>query len=368
MTIRVHARRVLRWIAAWDPHTITVVGWIVFVLGCYPGYMDDDAARQLYTVRSGGYTGYSPVMTALWSALEYVIAGPFAMLGLQSGLFLVGTTAILRNVVTPRVAAVTAIGVLLFPPVFAVMAVIWPEALMAGALLAAFGAALKPCVPWRIIGAVLAVIAIACRPEAALAVIPLSVAVTSGSRWRRIALMLGVTLCVAAGAGISNRLLSRDDARPSPQSSVTALATAAAEDPASYVRQRWQLARAQMMGRNAVYDDFGDGERIRLLHHRATVSVWQRDMQDLVRCVAATPLFAPALYLVLAIAILVIAWPYALIRALALSGIAYALGAAAAAPSSDYRYAHWLVTATCVAAGALVVSRKRKWQRASSYC
>src|SRR5579862_9430353 len=112
--------------------TILFAGWIAFVLGCYPGYLTTDSSLQLYTVRSGDFTDYSPMMTALWSALEYVTAGPFPMLALQSGLFLFGLDAILRKLLAPRAAAVTATCVLLFPPVFAVMAVIWPDALMAG--------------------------------------------------------------------------------------------------------------------------------------------------------------------------------------------------------------------------------------------
>src|SRR5260221_10905741 len=129
MTLGDRAQQVLRWLAARSPRQIVVAGWIVFVLGSYPGYMSKDSATQLFTVRSGDYTDYSPVMTALWGAFEYVFSGPFPMLLLQSGLFLFGLVAILRAVLSPRAAAVTASCVLLFPPVFSVMAVIWPDAL-----------------------------------------------------------------------------------------------------------------------------------------------------------------------------------------------------------------------------------------------
>src|SRR5260221_643547 len=93
MTLGDRAQQVLRWLAARSPRQIVVAGWIVFVLGSYPGYMSKDSATQLFTVRSGDYTDYSPVMTALWGAFEYVFSGPFPMLLLQSGLFLAARVA-----------------------------------------------------------------------------------------------------------------------------------------------------------------------------------------------------------------------------------------------------------------------------------
>ena len=139
----------MRWIASRRPRTYLFAGWLLFALGCYPGYLASDGILQLYTVRSGEFSDYAPVMTALWSLLEYVLAGPFPMLVVQSGLFLFGSFAILRTFLTPRAAAITAGCVLLFPPVFATFAVIWPEPLMAGALIAATGAVLQPRLFWK---------------------------------------------------------------------------------------------------------------------------------------------------------------------------------------------------------------------------
>src|SRR6185295_9145406 len=102
-----------------------------------PGYLSYNSIEQFGEMRTGVYSDrFSPVMTLSWSLIETVLAGPQAMLLLQSGMFLFGLAAILRRVITPRAAAITATCVLLFPPVFSPMAVIWPEPMMVGALLA----------------------------------------------------------------------------------------------------------------------------------------------------------------------------------------------------------------------------------------
>src|SRR5262245_50018507 len=114
MTIGDRVKQAARWVAARSPVTLLIAGWIVFFLGSYPGYMSFEPTMQLFDVRNGVYTDANPpVMTAAWSLLEYVASGPFPMLALQSGLFLFGLAAILRTVLSPRAAAVTASLVLL---------------------------------------------------------------------------------------------------------------------------------------------------------------------------------------------------------------------------------------------------------------
>ncbi len=421
-----------------SPRTILFVGWIAFVLGCYPGYLSGDSVLQLYTVRSGDFTDYSPVMTALWSALEYVTAGPFPMLALQSGLFLFGLDAILRKLLVPRAAAVTASCVLLFPPVFAVMAVIWPESLMAGALLAGFGAALDDRRGWKIVGAVSIAIAIACRPEVALAVIPLAFTIVPASRWwRRTAIALGVTIGLAFVACVADRALTVVDTyawqqhlmvmdtvgvvRRAKVDSPAALEAAfaglpladratlrarvksandafgwsplsngekrifdlvttdeqasalaadwrhsIAQHPKAYALHRWAMTRALLRGKARVYDSFGGFELLKPLHHRASPSDYEVGMQHVVRLVAKTPLFMPWLYLALAIAALVLAWRRPIVRAIAASGLVYELSMFVLAPTGDYRYSHWLVSATCIAIVALAVARRPAWRLPTS--
>jgi hypothetical protein len=201
-----------RWLASRSPRQILYVAWIVFGLGCYPGYLSTDSVLQLYSVRSGEYTDYSPVMSAVWGALEYVSAGPFPMLALQSGLLLFGLYALLARVLVPRVAALAAAGIVLFPPVFAVMAVIWPDPFMAAMLIAGFAAVLEQRRGWRIAGVVMLLIATATRPEVVLALIPLSLVVVgrtiTAALWKRTAIALGLVVAITLGARIADHLLT----------------------------------------------------------------------------------------------------------------------------------------------------------------
>jgi hypothetical protein len=174
--------------------------------------MNLDSTLQLYRVRSGDFSDYAPVMTAVWSLLEYVIAGPFPILALQSGLFLFGAYGVFRTMLTPRAAALTAGGVLLFPPVFSVMAVIWPESLMAGALIAAAGAIVQPHPRWKIAAVGFAVLAVACRFDAIVAVLPLALAILRESRWlRRTGLAIAITVGIFGVAWVADRLSTVTD-------------------------------------------------------------------------------------------------------------------------------------------------------------
>lgn len=210
MTAVDKAKRVARWIAERPPRTLLITGWVVFILGSYPGYMSFDSTMQLYDVRNRIYTdAHAPVMTALWGLLEWVVAGPLPMLVLQSGLFLFGLAAVLRTITSPRAAAVTAVALLLFPPVFAPMAVIWRDSLMAGALLGAAGAALQHTNRWRAVAAVLLVIACSCRPAIALAILPIVVlAIPHQIWWRRAVLAVAATIAIAATARIADWALT----------------------------------------------------------------------------------------------------------------------------------------------------------------
>jgi len=204
------ARTFVRWLGERPPKAILVAGWIVFALGCYPGYMSFESTMQLFDVRNGVYRdSHPPLISGVWSLLEFVVSGPFPMLALQSGLFLFGLAALLRTMLAPRAAAVTAVGALLFPPVFSVMAVIWREPLMTGALLAATGCFLEQQWRWRVVGALLLVLACACHMAAIVAIVPIAVlAVPTMAAWRRAGLAVAITLAVAGIAGVTNHALT----------------------------------------------------------------------------------------------------------------------------------------------------------------
>lgn len=203
-------RRTLHWVTALSARSLLLVGWAVFGLCSYPGYMSVESGLQLFNVRTGVYSdAFPPVMTGLWSLLELVFAGPFPMLALQSGLFLFGLAAVLRTVLSPRAAALTACGVLLFPPVFSVMAVIWPDPLVTAALLAATGAFLEERRVWQVTGAMLLALACACRPEVTLAIIPLVLLIVPKSVWwRRTGVALVAVVVIASTARLAEWTLT----------------------------------------------------------------------------------------------------------------------------------------------------------------
>jgi hypothetical protein len=427
----------VRWIATRRPRTYLLAGWILFALGCYPGYLSTDGILQLYTVRSGDFSDYAPVMSALWSLLEYVLAGPFPMLALQSGLFLFGAFAILRTVLTPRAAAITAGLVLLFPPVFGVFAVIWPEPLMAGALIAATGAVLQPNPRWKLGAIGFAILACACRMDAVVAVFPIALAVLSEQRkLRRAGLALAITIGIGGVAWIADyastvtdtyvrqndlqlmdvvgtlrrakvhdetalhealagipvadpatlhdkmsagndalnaRSLTQGDKKifDPIDSDEEADATAAAwrgailSHPGAYLVHRWAMARSLLAIRNRakpVYDQFGNPDLLAPLHHRATPSDWELGMQKIVRGFAATPLFRPYFYLLLAIVVIVLARRRPLLRNLAIAGLAYELAMCFCAPTADYRYSHFFVAAVSLALAGVLVRLRGAWR------
>ena len=164
------------------PRVVLAVGYAVFLIYAYPGYMTAEAADQLVDARAELFTDwYSPAMSELWWLVEWGITGPFGMLVVQSALLLGGAYHLLRRAMSPRAAALAAAGVLLFPPVLAPIAAIWRDGQMAGFLLAGTAALTSPRRGVRIVGLGLLVVACAMRDVAAFAALPV---VVVGFAWR----------------------------------------------------------------------------------------------------------------------------------------------------------------------------------------
>ncbi|HSN28311.1 MAG TPA: hypothetical protein VLT45_18625, partial [Kofleriaceae bacterium] len=139
--------------------------------------------------------------------------------------------------------------------------------------------------------------------------------------------------------------------------------------PRGYIYHRVAMFRRLLglAGRwEPVYDGFGDLELLGPLHHRAVPSDVQRGWNALVHLLARTPLFRPWLYLIAAIAAIVLARRERLLRNLALSGLVYELVLFVLAPVPDYRFSHWLVTASTIALAAYAVARKPAWRAQGS--
>jgi hypothetical protein len=199
------AQRVWAWIdRACTRRVILALGWLALIVYAYPGYMTWDSVQQLQEARNPPLTDWHPPMMALlWRFTDAVIAGPFPMLVIQTALALFGLDGILRRVIAPRKAAIAAVTVFLFPPVMVVMAVIWKDSLMAGALLAGIAALLSPDRRWRIAGCVFLWFATTLRYNAPAATFPVVVLLFEWralTRWRRYALSVGVWVAITLAA------------------------------------------------------------------------------------------------------------------------------------------------------------------------
>jgi hypothetical protein len=184
-----------------SPRWILGAGWLVGLLYAYPGYMTYDAIDELVDSRTGEFTDWhSPMMTEVWRVVGRVIAGPAGMLVLQSLLLLLGAYHLLRRALGGRGAAIAAVCVLLFPPVLATTSLISAEAQLASFAIAGAAALASPRRWVRVVGLGLMVIACGTRPGAALAVIPIVLAMfhwhEAGPHGRRIAIGAAASVLV----------------------------------------------------------------------------------------------------------------------------------------------------------------------------
>ncbi|HET9992461.1 MAG TPA: hypothetical protein VFQ65_28205 [Kofleriaceae bacterium] len=149
------------------PRTILGIGWLGMILYAFPGYMSYDSVAQLAEARLGWFhDAHPPAMAYLWENLDRVVAGPLGMLLLQVTCFLAGAYLILRERLTPRLAALLAVALLWFPPVANTMGVIWKDSQMAGYALLGTALLLSPRLRVRVAGLGLLGLATAMRYNA----------------------------------------------------------------------------------------------------------------------------------------------------------------------------------------------------------
>ncbi len=144
------------------------------MLYAFPGFMSYDSVYQLAESRSGVYSdGHPPAMAMLWRIVEVFITGPAGMLVLQTTAFLAGVYLLMRTRVVPRTAAIIAVLVLWFPPVAAVMGVIWKDSQMTAYLLLGFGLLVQERRSTKLWGLAALVLATAMRHNALVMTFPL---------------------------------------------------------------------------------------------------------------------------------------------------------------------------------------------------
>lgn len=442
--------RVLAWLRALPPRVILGVGWFTFFIHAYPGRMTRDSFDQLRQARTGYFLDdHPPLMQAIVWVTDRVVAGPIGVVMLQGALFLAGAYLVLRRAMRERVAAVVAVAVLWFPPVVAVMVVMWKDPLLAGALLLGAALLLDERKGARLAGLALAGVAAGVRFNglaATFAIVILLFVWNHRRGVKRYALAAAAWVGVTAAAFGVNALLAdrqthffettlvddvvgtlafvdgeRPDAELRPLLAGTRLRLdrdihaglrrayradtmlwyVVGDDrlfdlPLADVEPPPPALRARLLAvwKQVVFDDFGaylayraDRFRVVLGLQRAGETTWDEhlivthDYQDkatiwtygvstttspvqgeidvVLEDLSHTWLFRPYLYLALTLALLVLARRHAVAAALLLSGLGNELSLFFLAHSPDYRYSHWMICTTLLAAILLFADRLR---------
>jgi hypothetical protein len=202
------------------PRRVLIAGWVLFVVYAYPGYMSYDSVWQLQQARKIEPLSewHPPLMAFLWRWTDSIVSGPFPMLVIQSTAFLLGAAALLRRVMSPRAAALTAVAVLLAPPNLVVLAVVWKDCQMAGFLIASIAALLSPRRWVRVCGYFFVFLATGVRYNAAAATLPIVLGLFAwGSalpRLRRYAIATALWLGITAAAVVASALLIEKRTHP----------------------------------------------------------------------------------------------------------------------------------------------------------
>lgn len=219
--VRQIAARGTRAIGAASPRLVLFASWLVLIVYAYPGLMTLDSLDHLAEARSGVYTdSHPPAISVVWKLADFIVAGPFGMLVIQSGMFLLGLYAVLRRTLAPKPAAWAAGLLFVFPPVMMPLAVIWKDSVMAGFLLLGLAAMASPRRWIRVAGLVALGAATAIRYNAFGATFPIVVLMFEwriGLHWfKRYALALAAWLGVTFGAFAFNAAITDHAMHPWP--------------------------------------------------------------------------------------------------------------------------------------------------------
>ena len=79
--------RIRTWLGQRDPRWILFAAWLVVMAYAFPGYMNFDAAEQIYQARTGHFDdGHPPMMGVYWRGIEMIVRGPIGLLVLQNSI------------------------------------------------------------------------------------------------------------------------------------------------------------------------------------------------------------------------------------------------------------------------------------------
>jgi hypothetical protein len=212
-------RRAFSEVEKMTPRRILVAGWALMLVYAYPGFMSYDSVLQLLQARDRVYVGgHPPMMGVLWGAVDALIPGPFGMLVIQVSCFLAGAYLLLARRMSERAAAITAVVVMLAPPVSAVLGVIWKDSQMLGFLTLGTALLLSSRRGVRVAGLGLVFAATAMRYNAPFVTLPLVVLLFEWRprmRWyARYGIALAAWLGITLAANVANTRLADDHIDP----------------------------------------------------------------------------------------------------------------------------------------------------------
>jgi hypothetical protein len=214
-------QRIWRRLGELAPVPVLLLGFALFLIYAFPGYMSTDSVAQLTEARAFRFSdAHPPLMAAEWGVLDRIVSGPILMLFVQGSVFLAGLYHLLKHMLSPVRAAWLACAVLLFPPVLTPMAVIWKDSQMVSFLVAGAAALLHPRLRVRIGG--LALIAFACslRHNALAAAAPLVFFLfewrPGGSWLKRIGILIGATVLTLGATFAATKVLTAQHVRLTP--------------------------------------------------------------------------------------------------------------------------------------------------------
>ena len=195
------------------PLTILAVAWLVLIIYAFPGQMSADTYDHLEESRLGVYTdGHPPVMNVLFWCADTLIPGPFAVLVLNSTVFLAGLYAILRRTFTARRAAWIASVLFVFPPIMLPLAAVWKDSVMAAFLLLGIAGLLDSRRSLRLAALLAVFVATAVRYNAFAATFPFVVLLFEwrpGMHWlKRYAISVAAWVAVTMAAFTLNSSLT----------------------------------------------------------------------------------------------------------------------------------------------------------------
>jgi len=201
-----------------------LVGVLITAFVFYPGVMSPDSLNQFGQARRGQISGdeFPPIMAFVWRYADRLIPGPFGMMLLHNLAFWGGLGLLVWACrFGPVASALWILGVGLFPPVFALLGIVWKDVGMAAALTLSVGMALvgrRQRAPALVVLSLIPLLyAISVRFNALPAILPVaslicaSVVVATGRRPLRVRTYLGLglalTLLLMAVSSLINRII-----------------------------------------------------------------------------------------------------------------------------------------------------------------